>query len=124
MIRKLLALALVAGVALAIASVALARRDAAPKLTGTVGPGFTIRLTRAGKAVKSLTRGTYTFAVTDKSSIHNFVLERVKGGKFEKELTDVSATGTKTVRVKLTAGRYKFYCEPHESAMFGFFTVK
>jgi plastocyanin len=124
MTRKLIALVLVGGVALALAAGALARRDAAPKLNGTVGPGFTIHLTRAGKAVKSLKAGTYSFVIADKASIHNFVLEKVKGGKFEKDLTDVSFKGTKTVRIKLTAGRYKFYCAPHESAMFGFFTVK
>ena len=124
MIRKSIALVLATSVALLLAASAAARRDAAPKLTGTVGPGFTIHLTRAGKAVKSLRAGTYTFVVTDRSSIHNFELEKVRGGEFEKELTDVSATGRKTVRVRLTAGRYKFYCKPHESQMFGFFTVK
>ena len=35
---------------------------AAPKLTGTVGPGITITLTRGGKRVTKLTAGAYTFA--------------------------------------------------------------
>ena len=33
-------------------------------------------------------------------------------------------TGTKTVKIKLTAGQYEFYCRPHESQMQGTFTVK
>jgi plastocyanin len=119
-----MALALVASAALLVAASALARRDSAPKLTGTVGPGYTIHLTRAGKAVKTLKAGTYTFVIADKASIHNFVLEQQKGGKFEKVLTSVSFTGTKMVTVKLRAGKWKYYCAPHESAMFGLFTVK
>ena len=34
------------------------------------------------------------------------------------------AAVTKTVTIKLKAGKWKFYCPPHESSMFGFFTVK
>ena len=44
--------------------------------------------------------------------------------KFEKELTDVSDTGTKTATINLTKGTWKYYCEPHESSMNGTFTVK
>ncbi|MDX6440926.1 MAG: hypothetical protein QOE43_655, partial [Gaiellaceae bacterium] len=32
--------------------------------------------------------------------------------------------GTKTVTLKLKAGKYKFYCPSHESTMFQHFTVK
>ena len=31
--------------------------------------------------------------------------------------------GTKTITLTLKKGKYKFYCEPHESTMFGNFTV-
>ena len=31
--------------------------------------------------------------------------------------------GTKTITLTLKAGKYKFYCQPHESTMFGNFTV-
>ena len=56
--------------------------------------------------------------------MHNFVLEKDNGGaKFEKEITDVSGTGTSTVKIKLTKGTYKFYCQPHEPFMHGSFTV-
>jgi plastocyanin len=96
----------------------------APKLTGTVGPGFTISLKDStGKKVKSLKAGKYTFAVTDKSSIHNFVLEKEQGGKFEKAITSVGGTGPKTFTTTLTKGKWKVYCKPHESTMHQEFTV-
>jgi Copper binding proteins, plastocyanin/azurin family len=94
-----------------------------PKLNGTVGPGFTIMLKSKGKKVKVLNAGKYTFVVADKSSIHNFVLEKEKGGKFEKQITTVPATGTKTVTISLTKGQWKYYCVPHESTMHGEFKV-
>ena len=116
------AFAAVAALAL-VATVAAAATPSARTLTGTVGPGFTISLKQAGKPVKHLSPGTYTFKLADKANIHNFVLEKEKGGTFERELTDVSFVGNKTVKVKLTKGTWKYYCEPHESMMFGRFTV-
>jgi plastocyanin len=122
--KRHLILALVAVLAVALAaSAAFARSAANPVLKGTVGPSFTISLTQNGKQVKSLKAGKYTFKVTDKATIHNFVLEK-EHSKFEKELTDVSDTGTKTVTINLTKGTWKYYCEPHESTMNGTFTVK
>ena len=90
-------------------------------LRGTVGPGFLIKLTKAGAPVKSLAPGTYTFVVADRSAVHNFVLER-KGGP-ERALTKIPFTGTKTVTVKLTKGSWKFYCAAHPSTMVGRFAV-
>jgi plastocyanin len=124
MIRRPHAFALVAGAALVLAGTALARPHAStPTLNGTVGPGYTITLKQNGKAVKSLKAGSYSFVVADKANIHNFVLEKKKGGTFEKELTTVPFSGTKTVQVKLTSGTWEFYCRPHESQMQGTFTV-
>ena len=94
---------------------------ATPKLVGTVGPGYTITLTKAGKKVTKLKAGKYTFVIADKASIHNFSLDGPKG--FEKTLTTVPFKGMKTMTLTLKAGKYKFYCEPHESTMFGNFTV-
>ena len=94
-----------------------------PKLMGTVGPGYTISLKKAGKKVTKLKAGRYRFAISDKASIHSFVIEQQTGGKFEKTLTGVSFVGKKTVTVTLKKGKWKFYCKPHESIMFGFFTV-
>ena len=122
--RKLLAGLVVPALALATAAIALARPATPPKLIGTVGPGFTISLTMKGKKVTTLRPGRYVLAISDKASIHNFVLEQESGGKFEKQLTTVSFTGTKTVALTLKKGKWKYYCMPHESSMFGFFVVK
>ena len=96
---------------------------APPKLVGTVGPGFTIKLTSGGNKATKVKAGKYTFVIADKASVHNVVLERESGGKFEKQLTTVSFVGKKNVTVTLKKGKWKFYCAPHESTMFGFFTV-
>jgi len=122
MIRTVLAIAAIGAVI--ATSTAFAGPTATPKLNGTVGPGFTIKLTKARKTVKTLTHGRYTFVIKDKAAIHNFTLERESGGTFEKQLTTVSFVGTKSVTVRLRKGKWKFYCKPHESTMFGFFTVK
>ena len=122
--RRSRAAALVAGAALVATGSALATSHATtPTLNGTVGPGFTITLKQNGKAVKTLKAGSYSFVIADKANIHNFVLEKKKGGTFEKELTAVPFTGTKTVKIKLTPGEWEFYCRPHESQMQGKFTV-
>ncbi len=92
-------------------------------LAGSVGPGFTIRLSKAGKRVTSLKAGRYRFVISDRSRIHNFTLERKSGGRFERALTSVSFLGRKSVVITLAPGRWKFYCAPHESTMFGVFRV-
>jgi plastocyanin len=126
MIRRPHAAALVAGAALVAAGSAFATSHpaTAPALQGTVGPGFTISLKQSGKSVKTLKAGSYTFVVSDKADIHDFVLEKSHGGTFEKELTTVPFKGTRSVKVKLTPGEWEFYCRPHESTMHGDFTVK
>lgn len=121
--RLLVALAGIA-TALAVAGTALSQGQSAPKLVGTVGPGYTINLTKAGAKVTTLKAGMYKFVISDKSSLHNFTIEQEKGGKFEKHLTGTSFTGPKTVLVTLKRGKWKYYCSVHESMMFGFFTVR
>ena len=117
--RKLLFALAVVSVATAMpASASLAK---APRLTGTVGPGYTITLTKAGKKVTKLKAGTYTFVIQDKSSSHSYGLDGPNG--FAKDFTGVSFKGTKTFTVKLKAGKYKYYCSAHESTMFHNFTV-
>ena len=56
-------LALVAALAVG-ALLAAQAQAAAPKLVGTVGPGFTINLTKGGKKVTKLMHGTYTSSST------------------------------------------------------------
>jgi hypothetical protein len=94
---------------------------ATPKLTGTVGPGFSITLTQGGKKVTKLKAGTYTFVINDKASIHNYELDGPNG--FAKDFTSVPFKGTKSFTVTLKAGKYTYYCAPHEATMFGNFTV-
>lgn len=84
------------------------------KLTGTVGPGFTISMKKPTKA------GKYTLVVSDKSSIHNF---RLKGPGVN-VATSVPATGSKTFKVTLKKGKYTFLCDPHPTSMKGSFTIR
>ena len=115
--QRLLLLVAILAAGLITASTGLA---AAPKLVGVVGPGFTITLKSGGKVVKTLTAGTYTIAVQDKASIHDFHL---KGPGVNKSTT-VPFTGSQTWTVKLKAGTYTYQCDPHASAgMKGTFTV-
>src|SRR5215203_5036251 len=93
-----------------------------PVVVGTVGPSFTIRLTKGGKRVKSLKAGRYTFKIVDRAAAHNFVVEKSKGGRYERAITSVPFVGTKSVVVNLTKGSWEFYCAPHESGMHGDFT--
>jgi len=124
MLRALAICAALAVASVTVVSVASARTDTIPTLKGTVGPGFTITLKRNGTRVKSLKAGRYKFVISDKASAHGFTLEQEQGGKFEKALSPVPFVGTKTVTLGLKAGKWKFYCQAHESSMFGFFTVK
>jgi len=124
--KPLLALAVLAVTALVVAGGAFSRSTATPTLKGVVGPGFTIKLTKGGKRVKTLKAGKYKFVVSDKSSIHNFTVEREKPSKpkIEKHITSTPFTGSKTVVMTLKPGKWSFYCSVHEAEMHGDFTVK
>ena len=114
--RITLLLALVAAALSVVANAAAAT----PKLTGEVGPGFTIELKQGSKDVKTLKAGTYRIKVEDKGSIHNFHL---KGPGVNKSTT-VPFTGEQTWTVTLKKGTYTYQCDPHASAgMKGTFKV-
>jgi hypothetical protein len=115
-IRTLTLLAALAGTLV----VAAPSNAALPKLTGTVGPGFTITLKRLGKPFKTLRHGTYSITVADRSNIHNFHL---RGPRVNREITNIGFKGTKTIVVRLVKGRYTFICDPHLTTMKGSFTV-
>jgi plastocyanin len=90
------------------------------RLTGEVGPGFTIEVSKAGKDVKTLKAGTYKLKIEDKASIHNFHLI----GRGVNRKTGVSFKGETTWTVKLKPGRYTYKCDPHAaSGMKGSFKV-
>jgi plastocyanin len=114
-------LALLAALALLVATATASAAGNVSKLTGTVGPGFTITLKDStGQKVKKLKPGKYTIAVSDKSPIHNFHL---KGPGVNKQITSVEFTGKKSVTVTLKAGKYTYVCDPHATSMKGSFTV-
>jgi plastocyanin len=98
---------------------------AAPaKLFGTVGKNnaFTIVLLgSSGAKVTNLKAGTYTFVIHDDSSMHSYELDGPNGKSWT--FTTVPFVGTKTFTIKLVPGKYKAYCQPHESFMFQHFTV-
>ena len=91
-----------------------------PRLTGEVGPGFTIEVTKGDKDVKTLKAGTYRIKVEDKSTIHNFHLI----GPGVNKKTAVAFMGDQTWTIKLKPGRYTYQCDPHAaSGMKGSFRV-
>jgi hypothetical protein len=120
-VRAVAVLAVVAAV-LAVPTVADAMSH--PKLIGTVGKNdaYKINLTSKGKVAKTLKAGTYTFVIHDNSSIHSYALDGPHGKSWT--FTSVSFVGTKTMTLKLAPGKYKAYCEAHESLMFQHFTVR
>ena len=106
---------------LALAAPALAGSAAATPLAGTVGPGFTITLTKSGKPVKTLKPGSYKITVADKSSSHDF---HIFGPGVNNKITTVPFKGTKSATVTLKKGKYTFQCDPHAaSGMKSTFTV-
>jgi plastocyanin len=110
--RKRIAAVLLAVTAAAILAFPVFAQTA--KLTGTVGPGFTISMKKPTKA------GKYTLVVSDKSSIHNF---RLKGPGVN-VATSVPAAGAKTFKITLKKGKYTFLCDPHPTQMVGTFRIK
>lgn len=122
--RFLFVAALVASAA-ALTVVATAGAMSHPKLIGLVGKNDAYSITLKdshGKLLKTIKHGTYTFAISDDSAIHNFELDGPHGKSWV--FTSVSFTGKKTKTLNLVPGKYKAYCVAHESQMFQHFTVK
>lgn len=122
MIRRLAVVAGTGAVAVALFWALSAPAAATKTLSGTVGPGQTITLKFNGRAVKTLTRGTYRITVRDRSAgSHNFVL--TGPGVANRTITGLDFAGTRSVTVQLRRGTYTFYCRPHRSFMKGTFRV-
>jgi plastocyanin len=113
--RVLAVLAVLAVFALSAPTAATAKT-----LYGTVGPSMSITLKRAnGKVVRRIGHGTHTFVIRDRSSMHNFHLL----GPGVDRKTRVAFTGRRTWTLTLSAGTYRYRCDPHRMMMRGRFTV-
>jgi hypothetical protein len=123
--KSIVALAFLGVVALTAAGSAFSHNSSTPTLKGVVGPGYSIKLTKGGKKIGSLKAGTYKFVISDRSTYHNFTVEREKPSKpkLEKHLTGTAFTGMKTVQMTLKPGSWSFYCSNHEAQMHGDFKV-
>src|SRR5437867_8152951 len=118
--RKYLAIfAVFVVAALAFAASAFSRSSSTPTLKGVVGPGYTISLKKGGKKVKTLKAGKYKFVITDKSTFHNYTIEREHPSRphIEKHATSTGGTGTKTFTMTLKPGSWRAYCSIHEAQM-------
>lgn len=83
----------------------------AKSLSGTVGPGYRITVSRG-----QVTAGIYTITIRDRARDHNFVLV----GPGVNKRTSVGARGTIVwTGVQLKKGTYRFYCSPHPVEMRG-----
>jgi plastocyanin len=121
MIRRTRCLLLAVVVAAALAATDSGSAATAKTVNGTVGPGFTIGLTMQGKSVTKLKAGTaYRFVISDRADIHDFHLS---GPGFNRVLTSVEFTGTKSFVLRLKKGSYRFVCDPHSGIMHGSFKV-
>jgi plastocyanin len=109
--RRTLATVIVLVTALAAALPASA---AVPTFRGTVGPGFTISMSK-----KPTKPGRIKVVVSDKATSHNFHLT----GPGVNVRTSVPATGTKTFTITVKKGLYRFVCDPHATSMRGSFRI-
>ena len=125
--RKAVAiLAICMAAALVLVGAAFSRSSMSVKtLKGVVGPGYSISLKMGGKKVKTLRAGKYKLVISDKSSFHNFTLEREKPSSphMEKHITSTAFTGSKTLTWTLKPGSWRAYCSVHEAQMHQDFKV-
>ena len=85
-------------------------KPTAKKLSGSVGPGARIALrTASGARATSLKAGAYVLTVRDRSKMDNFHLR----GKGANVATGVAFTGSKTWKVRLAKGLYRYFSDRH-----------
>ncbi len=82
------------------------------KLTGEVGPGFTITLKKGNNRVVSLKKGVYQITVHDRASNHNFHLV---GPGLNRSTSVAKVVTTTWKNVTLKPGTYTYRCDPHTS---------
>ena len=91
----------------------------AKKLLGSVGPGSRIAIrTTSGARVTHLKPGAYVLTVRDRSKADNLHLR----GKRVNVATGVAFTGSKTWKIRLAKGRYRYASDKHP-ALKGSFRV-
>lgn len=82
-------------------------------LKGSVGPGFSIRVSS-----KTVAAGKVRLVVSDKAAIHNFHLR----GAGVNVKTGIGAIGTKTFTITLRKGStYRYLCDVHPDELHGTF---
>ena len=85
-------------------------KSKAKRLSGSVGPGARIALrTASGARAASLNAGAYVLTVRDKSKTDNFHLR----GKGVNVATGVAFSGSKTWKVRLAKGTYRYFSDRH-----------
>jgi plastocyanin len=110
-----LILSLVLAGALAVPAVAAAR-----PFYGMVAAPSTITLKKAsGANVTHASPGPRKFVISDQSSFHNFHLL----GPGVSKKTGIDFTGSRTWKVTLQVGTYKYRCDAHPTTMRGSFNV-
>lgn len=77
-------------------------------IRGSVGPGFTIGVSR-----HQAQPGRYRLVVHDRASIHNW---HIRGPGVDRK-TGVPFTGRRVFTVRLRSGTYRIVCDPHSSQM-------
>ena len=108
MFRLALSSLVIAGLA-AVLFLVPAWGSSSARLTGEVGPGYSVEVKKGGKDLKTIKAGTYRIKVEDKASIHNFHLF----GPGLNKKTGISFKGETTWTIKLKVGRYTYQCDPH-----------
>jgi plastocyanin len=89
-----------------------APKPKAKKLLGAVGPGASIALrTASGARATHLKPGAYVLTVRDRSKLDNFHLR----GKGVNVATGVAFTGSKTWKIRLAKGLYRYASDKHPS---------
>jgi hypothetical protein len=87
---------------------------------GTVAAPSTITLKRAnGATLHHASPGEHRFAISDQTASHNFHLF----GPGVSRKTGIAFIGSRTWKVTLSAGTYKFRCDAHPKTMRGSFNV-
>ena len=107
----MLRLTLFSLLAAAIAAIAflVPAQGSTAKLTGEVGPGFSIEVKKGTKDLKTIKAGTYKIKVEDKASVHDFHLT----GPGVNKATAVGFVGDRTWTITLKPGKYTYKCDPH-----------